>query len=171
MNNFNLASLERFHAPKIQNYVAVIGKITRVMNLRIVRKNDDAAKYEYGSLFQCGVDILPLKDGGHIIITTLGFYAFTFVEFVERYLEYERRKIEKYQSYCTNHNYNPLAGLGFIFTDDTDALSPSYEDEDGNIIYDKVELVYVEDAKITEGINQYDSTDLFIKAIQNISQK
>lgn len=171
MENFDLASLERFRAPKIQNYIAVIGKTTRVMNLRIVRKHDDSATEEYSPLFQCGADILPLANGGHIIITTLGFYAFTFVEFVERYLEYERRKIEKYKSYALRHDYNPLAGLGFIFTDDSGALSTSSEDEDGNLIYEEVEPVYVENEKLLEGIKRYDSLDEFVEATAKLKQQ
>lgn len=63
MENFDLASLDRFRAPKIQDYIAVIGKTTRVMNLRIVKKNNDNVKYQYSSIFECGADILPLANG------------------------------------------------------------------------------------------------------------
>lgn len=166
MENFDLASLEQFRAPKIQDYVAVIGKVTRVMNLRIVSKNNDNPRYPYNSKFQCGVDIIPLANGGHIIITTLGFYAFTFVEFVIRFLEYERKKLKENERYMRHFNYNPLAGLGFIFTDDTDALSTSGEDEEGNLIYEDVEPQYIQDEKIMKGIHQYDSTEQFVEAIK-----
>lgn len=170
MENFDLASLERFRVPKIQDYITVIGKVTRVMNLRIVKKNNDNVKYQYSSIFECGADILPLANGGYIIITTLGFYAFTFVEFVERYLEYARRKREENRSYCRHFNYNPLDGLGFIFTDDSDALSTSSEDEDGNLIYEEVEPVYVEkDEKLLEGIKRYDSLDEFVEATAKLN--
>ncbi len=171
MENFDLSSLKRYDTPKISNYIAVIGKVTRVMNLRILKKNNDDARYPYSSNFQCGVDIIPLANGGHIIITTLGFYAFTFEEFATRFLEYERRKLKENERYMRHFNYNPLAGLGFIFTDDTDALSTPGEDEDGNLIYEDVEPQYIQDEKIMKGIHQYDSTEQFVEAIKNNNTK
>lgn len=163
MKTIDLSALDQFRAPMIQDYVAVIGKVTRTMNLRIVREGN-SDKFPYATLFQCGVDILPLANGGHIIITTLGFYAFTFVKFVREFLAYENRKNARYSSYCSQLR-NPFEGLGFIFTDDTQALSTWEEDEDGNVVYDDPEPEYVDDEKLLEGLKCYDSTELFVKSL------
>lgn len=170
--NFDLTSLEQYRAPRIQDYIAVIGKVTRVMNLRIVKKNDKGAKQEYFTRFECGVDIIPLASGGHIIITTLGFYAFSFVEFVAKFLAYQRIKIKESASTLKYFGQTTtVLGLGFIFSDDTDALSTSSEDEDGNIVYEDVEPEYVEDERLIKDIKCYASTDLFIEALSKLNKK
>lgn len=172
MENFDLITLSRFRTPKIQDHVAVIGKLTRVMNLRIVKKNDKTCKYEYTSCFECGVDIIPLANGGHIIITTLGFYAFSFVEFIERFLEYQRNRIKEQASTLRYFGRTTtVSGIGFIFSDDTDALSTSSVDEDGDTVYEDVEPVYVENEALLEGIKCYDSTDQFVEALNESHQE
>lgn len=172
MKNFDLLTLERYKAPKIQDYIAVIGKMTRVMNLRIVKKDDDRANSPYYSLFQCGVDIIPLANGGHIIITTLGFYAFTLVEFVENFLNYQRKKMEGWSRRYERFGFsNPMEGIALIFSDDTDALSSPYDDEDGNLQYTEVEPEYVEDDKLLSDIKSYESLDFFAKALEEVSNK
>lgn len=168
MNNFDLTTLSRHTSPKIQDHVAVIGKVTRVMNLRIVKKNEEKCKYEYTSRFECGVDIIPLARGGHIIITTLGFYAFSFVEFVDRFLTYQRQQIKERATILQHFGHTTtVSGVGFIFTDDTEALSTYDYDEDGNIVEDIIDPQYVEDDKLSEGINHYDSVDQFFKILKS----
>lgn len=170
--NFDLTSLEQYRAPKIQDYIAVIGKVTRVMNLRIMKKNDKGGKQEYFTRFECGVDIIPLASGGHIIITTLGFYAFSFVEFVAKFLAYQRIKIKESASTLRYFGHTTtVLGLGFIFSDDTDALSTSSLDEDGNTVYENVEPEYVEDERLLKDIKCYDSTDQFVEALNKFNQK
>ena len=163
--NFDLTSLEQYSAPKIQDYIAVIGKVTRVMNLRIVKKQK-SDKFPYSSIFECGVDVMPLANGGNIIITTLGFFAFSFEEFVERFLEYQRIEIKKRESTLRYFGQtSTVSGVGFIFTDDTDSLSTFDYDEDGSIIDHTVKPEYVEDEKLLNGLKSYESLNQFIEAL------
>lgn len=156
MKEFDLLDLNRYRAPKISDHVAIIGEVTKIMQIRAVRIDKDGSYY---SIFSAGADVITLANGNHIIISTLGMYGFSFVEFMQRYVEY------------LIHTHGRERGVAFILTDDSDALSTWNYDEDGNIVDENVvEPTVIEDKILTQGLNCYNSLDEFVESLQTLGQ-
>lgn len=153
MKKFDLTALRRYKAPKISNYVAVIGKVTSIMQIRTIQKDKDTGKFY--SIFAAGIDVVPLANGNHIIISTLGFYGFTFTEFVERFI------------LDLIHVHRAENGYGFILTDDSDVLSTWNYDDEGNVINENiVEPTHIDDKNLLGDISCYATLDEFVEKLK-----
>ena len=63
--------------------IYVAEDITRVMQMRVKRMNEDI--FQFG----CGVDIAKLDGGNTILMSTIGAYALEFTSFVKNHLRLE----------------------------------------------------------------------------------
>lgn len=112
--------------------VFLLGEITHRMHMCIVHDVDD--------LFighECGIDILTLQNGKHIIINNLGIYAADFAEFADNYVRYLGDDLN-------------LKGYAIIFRDDPE-MRMGYDQEDG---YEIIPSTIINDERLTRNIEQ-----------------
>lgn len=154
MKEINLSNLSN---TELLKRVAIIGPVTRCMQLRVAHHRDGERIPNY-NIFECGVDIWESKEGSHILISTTGVYGYDFDRFLSNYLHPYMASICK-----------QLFGIGLYFCDDSDALATWGEDEEGNMECNEVDPIPVDDASLIRDMQRFDSFDEYMEAMRKLS--